>query len=93
VDVLKDDAATGAHVLISKLAPGGVFGEVSLLTGESRIATLAAAGPTTVSILGRDDFEWLVRVYPEVSLGLGKVLVERLAEATRIGIHVDPHVH
>ena len=93
VDVLKDDAATGAHVLISKLAPGGVFGEVSLLTGESRIATLAAAGPTTVSILGRDDFQWLVRVYPEVSLGLGKVLVERLAEATRIGIHVDPHVH
>jgi small-conductance mechanosensitive channel/CRP-like cAMP-binding protein len=45
---------------------GGYFGEMSLLTGEPRTATVTARGDCTVLEINADDFRAYVRNHPEV---------------------------
>ncbi len=45
---------------------GGYFGEMSLLTGEPRSATVRAAGDSTVIEVGADAFGAYVRSHPDV---------------------------
>lgn len=52
---------------------GGYFGEMSLLTGEPRTATVTARGDCTVLEINADDFRAYVRNHPEV--------VDQLVEA------------
>jgi small-conductance mechanosensitive channel/CRP-like cAMP-binding protein len=52
---------------------GGYFGEMSLLTGEPRSATVTARGDCTVLEINADDFRAYVRSHPEV--------VDQLVEA------------
>lgn len=47
--------------------PPAVFGEVALLTGEPRMATVRAITPIEVLRLGRDGFDALLQVHPEVA--------------------------
>src|SRR5438094_10410249 len=60
---------------------------MSLLTGQPRTATVTTVAPTTVFTLTRADFRNLLTQHPEISLGLARILAERLEDATKqVGI-------
>src|SRR5215469_16620455 len=87
VEVRKKDPATGIDFLVAQLGAGAAVGEMSLLTGKPRSATVTTAQPTVVFTLTRADFRNLVTQYPEISLGLARILAERLEDATKqVGI-------
>ena len=63
------------------------IGEMSLLTGKTRTATVTTVQPTSVFTLTRADFRNLLTQHPEISLGLARILAERLEDATKqVGI-------
>jgi type IV pilus assembly protein PilB len=87
VEIRKKDPITGIDFLISELGPGSAVGEVSLLTGKPRSATVNTLEPTTVFSLTRGDFRTLLIQYPEISLGMARVLAERIDDANKsVGI-------
>jgi type IV pilus assembly protein PilB len=101
VEVRKKDATTGIDFLVSQLGEGAAVGEMSLLTGKPRSATVTTTQPTTVLTLTRADFRNLLTQYPELSIGLTRILAERLEQSTRqVGIeyvslqksNIDPKV-
>ena len=87
VEVRKKDPATGIDFLVAQLAEGSAVGEMSLLTGKPRSATVTTVQPTVVFTLTRADFRNLLTQHPEISLGLARILAERLEDATKqVGI-------
>jgi type IV pilus assembly protein PilB len=87
VEVRKKDPATGIDFLVAQLTDGAAVGEMSLLTGKPRSATVSTVQPTVVFTLTRADFRNLLTQHPEISLGLARILAERLEDATKqVGI-------
>src|ERR1051325_3342622 len=85
VEVRKKDPATGIDFLVAQLSEGSAVGEMSLLTGKPRSATVTTVQPTVVFTLTRADFRNLLTQHPEISLGLARILAERLEDATKQG--------
>src|SRR5438876_920325 len=87
VEVRKKDPGTGIDFLVAQLSEGAAVGEMSLLTGKPRSATVTTVQPTVVFTLTRADFRNLLTQQPEISIGLARILAERLEDATRaVGI-------
>src|SRR5437868_14326714 len=87
VEVRKKDPGTGIDFLVAQLSEGAAVGEMSLLTGKPRSATVTTVQPTVVFTLTRDDFRNLLTQHTEISRGLARILAERLDDATRqVGI-------
>ena len=80
-EVRKRDPNTGIEFMLSELKAGSCFGELALLTGKPRTASVVATEPTTCSVLEQGDLEDLLLHYPKISLALNRVLAERLEEA------------
>ncbi len=87
VEVRKKDPTTGIDFLVAQLSEGAAVGEMSLLTGKPRSATVTTVQPTIVFTLTRADFRNLLTQHPEISLGLARIQAERFEDATRqVGI-------
>jgi len=87
VEVRKKDTTTGFDFLVAQLSEGAAVGEMSLLTGKPRSATVTTVQPTVVFTLTRANFRNLLTQHPEISLGLARILAERLEDATKqVGI-------
>jgi len=56
----------GSNVPLAELGPGDFFGEVSLLTGKPRTATITARTEVTAIELDRADFDRITDGHPEV---------------------------
>jgi len=52
--------------VVNRLYPGDFFGELALLTGEPRKATIRAAAPVTAFRLAKTDFDELIAAYPVI---------------------------
>jgi CRP-like cAMP-binding protein len=50
---------------VAKVGPGSGFGEMALLFGRPRSATVTALTDLVLAALGRDEFAWLVRTSGE----------------------------
>lgn len=59
-------AESGEHIPLAELGPGDFFGEVSLLTGRPRTATISAQGQVMAIEITRDSIERIARDHPEV---------------------------
>src|SRR6266545_4464821 len=87
VEVRKKDPATGIDFLVAQLSEGAAVGEMSLLTGKPRSATVSTVTHTVVFTLTRADFRNLLTQHPEISLGLARIMAERLEDRTKqVGI-------
>lgn len=62
---------------VQVLGPGDQFGELALLDGEPRSATVVAVEPLTVAALGVRMFKTLLREFPDMS---GQLLAGLAAE-------------
>jgi CRP-like cAMP-binding protein len=70
VEVRKKDPHSGIDFLLTELGPGQNFGEMSLLTGNPRTATVQTIQPTTCAILEQADFQALILQYPKIGIAL-----------------------
>lgn len=66
--------------VVGHLAEGDFFGEMALLDGFTRSASVRAASDCECCVLARWDFLGLVRSSPEVALAILPVLSRRLRE-------------
>ncbi|HYB89529.1 MAG TPA: mechanosensitive ion channel family protein [Candidatus Binataceae bacterium] len=66
-------------------------GEIALLTGEARSATVRAVSDVEVLELNRDGFTKLFRSNPEVAATLADIAERRLAETRRRTAEIHPH--
>ena len=65
-------------VILAELGSGDLFGEMALLTGNPRSATVTALSDVDLWVMSRADFDDLVTAYPNLALALSRVLSERL---------------
>jgi len=70
------------EVILAILNESDFFGEMSLLDGMSRSATVTAVDDTKLFIIQRTEFLDLLKKYPDVSVALLTELTKRLRAAT-----------
>jgi CRP-like cAMP-binding protein len=66
---------------MATLGPGDVFGEIGVLTGEPRTATVTAVDEVWVMRLGADEVRAVIRDHPEITGDLMRLGLKR-SEAT-----------
>jgi CRP-like cAMP-binding protein len=87
VVVRQDD---GEDVVVGTRGRGAVVGEMSLLTGEPRAATLRAVDGALVYEIGCDQFDPLLDAHPEWIADLAGVMERRLAaQATTLAARAE----
>jgi small-conductance mechanosensitive channel/CRP-like cAMP-binding protein len=69
---------------LARIAPGGYFGEMSLLTGEPRTASVVARGDAVVLELDAEVFRALGAADPQALERVGLAAVSRRAELNQI---------
>ncbi len=67
--------------VVRELGPGDAVGELALLTGGTRSASVRARRDSSVARLTREDFDRIVRRDPAALEGLTEVLAAQLAQA------------
>ncbi len=101
VAVLRKDPSSGVEFQLTELGPGQMFGEMALLTGRPRTASVVAIEATACALLTRAAFEQVMRAEPDLALSMMRVLATRLERADeRTGIEfvnlprvqIDPRV-
>jgi CRP-like cAMP-binding protein len=70
----------GRAVTVATRGPGEFFGEMSLLTGAPRSATVVADRDTDVVVVGRAAFAHVLLADPRIADALSETLAARLAE-------------
>jgi CRP/FNR family transcriptional regulator, cyclic AMP receptor protein len=84
--VLLEDVNSGELKAVARLRRGDVVGEMSVVTGEPRTATVIAGARTTALELGREGFADLISAHPRILANLNQILSRKLAETTaRVG--------
>jgi CRP-like cAMP-binding protein len=88
-EVLFDSGNNSSFV--STLKAGDVFGEMGLLTGEARTATVLATSDCVCYKLDRTGFAAALQRRPELAEEISKLLTKRKQEleAAKAGIHVS----
>jgi small-conductance mechanosensitive channel len=81
VKVAKAEASlAGTLVDLARLGPGDFFGEMSLLTGEPRSATVTAEDGCEVLVLARQAVQPVLQADPTIAEALSRALAARAAE-------------
>jgi HEAT repeat protein len=70
----------GEEVVITRRKPGEFVGEMSIISQQPRMASLAADGEVRALCVEKTLFESMLRERPEVGLALIRALVERLRD-------------
>lgn len=69
---------------VARIGPGGCFGEIALLRGTPRMASVTATEPVSLYVLDREDFLAVVAGTPRVAQQAASYAAARLAEAAVI---------
>jgi CRP/FNR family transcriptional regulator len=71
----------GEERIISLLGPGAIVGELSMIDGGRRSASVVAIADCSLSFLSRARFQTCIEAHPELASYLMKTLARRLREA------------
>lgn len=77
---LTAENSSGVVEELARVGNGGFFGDVGLLTGQSRTEDATAIRNTNLWILYKSDLDALAAQYPEIGKALSQALSTRLAE-------------
>ena len=82
--ILEGEAKVARHgKTVGRLGPGEFFGEISLLDGGTRSATVTAATPVVAIRIFKRSFDRVVAKEPTVAAKILAVVARRLREAER----------
>ncbi|NIV29781.1 MAG: cyclic nucleotide-binding domain-containing protein, partial [Anaerolineae bacterium] len=81
------EMSSARALVLAELEAGDLFGEMSLLTGAPRSATVTALSELNLWILGQADFDELVTAYPNLALAVSRLLSERLRNTDERFLH------
>ena len=70
----------GGFVFLAKLKPGDFFGEVSVITGKPRTATVKAVTDVRLLEISKEEIQKVVKAYPEVLDALNKYINKRVED-------------
>ncbi len=73
----------GRAVDLGTFGPGFFFGEMSLLTGEPRRATITATEDVDVVVVGKDGFREIIAAHPKIANKLSSAIEKRRADIER----------
>ena len=76
--------ALDSGVVLNRLAPGEMFGEIGVIEECARTATVRAAGPCALLAIEQSDFLELLVSHPAISVRLVSSLARRLNHLTEI---------
>lgn len=76
----RDPKNNDFDVSITTLGDGAAFGEMALLTGNPRSATVMATGNTKVLVLMKNDFDILLHEHQTLSIALSRIVAERIED-------------
>lgn len=71
----------GREVILTILSDSDFFGEMAILDGQTRSATVTAIEDTELFLIQRNDFLNLLREYPEIAISLLQELTKRIRTA------------
>ena len=77
-------SGSGAERILAFLGRGDIVGELSIIDGLPRSATVMAVRDATVSFLSRAEFEAFADKHPEVYKSLIRLLAQRLRETDTV---------
>ena len=83
VSVFLTDDELGLSFELSRLGPGQAFGEMSLITGDVRSASVSAVEQTRLIEVSRKLFYKLVQTAPQVGLSIASTLARRIDDLNR----------
>jgi CRP-like cAMP-binding protein len=75
------NSTDGREVILTILDESDFFGEMAILDGLTRSASVIALEDSELFIIQRNDFVDLLKIYPEISIALLKELTGRLRAA------------
>lgn len=88
VDVIVDKSS-GETAVVATLGPGDFFGEMSLLTGEARSASIRVKEDAEFIVIDKESFRSTLVDNPSIAESLSRILSERqaglVAERERLG--------
>jgi small-conductance mechanosensitive channel/CRP-like cAMP-binding protein len=73
-------------VEVARLGPGAFFGEMSLVTGAPRTATVRTPNVCEVLIIGHNEFADVLEHYPEIAQRISEALASRQAELEQVQV-------
>ncbi len=79
----------GDRRLLSTLPAGSVFGEMGLMTGEPRTATVIAKSDVDCYRLGKEGLDVLMHSRPSIAEEISHVLAEREVELEKLRLNMD----
>jgi small-conductance mechanosensitive channel/CRP-like cAMP-binding protein len=88
VEIIRDSR----EPIRDRIASGEVFGEISLLTGQPRTATVSAAIDSVVYEIHRADLDPILRRRPQLAEGLAGVMADHQARNNRYDAAPDQPV-
>jgi len=71
------EQADGGKVTVGKVAAGGFFGEMGLLTGAPRTATVVAATDVECYRLDKESFQGLLTTRPQIAEDISRIVAAR----------------
>ncbi len=71
----------GREVILAVMAEGDIFGEMSLLDGQSRSANVTLLQDSEMLLIYRDDFLRLLHEFPSIAINLLKELARRMRKS------------
>lgn len=82
VEVVRGNGKAAQH--LAWLGEGSLLGEMALITGEKRTATVKARQPTELLPIKKEEFQHRLREFPELGLYLIISLIKRLRQREAI---------
>jgi CRP-like cAMP-binding protein len=68
----------GSYKVVAALGPGEIFGEMAVLEGKTRSATLIAKSPVKLLKLSKEDFNFIMKTHPRWAFKLLGALAKRI---------------
>jgi len=84
VEVWRTEEQSGRSICVNVLNDGDFFGEITLITGFPRTATVRTVAVTTCISLERGQFTKLIDRFPDLRRELSEIAIQRLQESSKL---------